>query len=298
MKYIKILFLVSVIFLSFCSGNGGESVKAPGIVEGDVISLKSRVSAKVDELFFDEGDRVGKGDTVAKLDSRILENQMRDIVLKLKELDLNLLKMKNRKFQVEANIDYLKKQTESMSRLSRKKSVSGDSYEKIKLKLLEARTSHFDIVKSIEGLNLQRAILDNKRRYLELLLEDYTISSTVAGYILERFVSVGENVFPGMAIADILDTGSMYVEIFLEEKELSGITIGQKVRIVVDGLEDNDLRGVISFIGKKAEFSPKYVISEKERRALLFKVKVSLKDNKDVYKIGMPVTVIVELKKV
>jgi len=292
MKKYRFLTIFAIVFFSYCSGTGTERIKAPGIVEGDIISLKSRVSAKLENLLFEEGNSVTKGDVIARLDSRLIVNRKLDLKLKLKELGLNISKMKKRVIQINANRNYLKKQTEKMERLSRKKSVSKDAFEKIKLKLLEAETSYYEMLKSIESLELQKSIVENKKDSLDIMFEDYSVYTPVSGYILEEFVSQGENVFPGMAIADILDVNSLYIEIFLEERELSGIVIGQKAKIVVDGLEGRNLSGVISFIGKKAEFSPKYVISEKERKALLFKVKIALRDNLDIYKTGMPVTVV------
>lgn len=296
MKNLKFTSLLIIVLLPFCSGKGDGFIKSPGIIEGDVISLKSKVPAKVVDILFDEGDMVRSGKTVVKLDSRIVENQLKDLDLRLKEIGLNLLKMKKKIVQVGANRKYLEDQTAKIDRLSKKKSVSGDALERIKLKLLDAVTGEFELSKNIDVLKLQTSILKNKRANLNLIMEDYSVVSPVSGYILEKFISKGENVFPGMAIADILDIDSLYVEVFLEEKELSRIVIGQKAKIVVDGLEQKDLEGVISFIGKKAEFSPKYVISEKERKALLFRVKISLRDNLEVYKTGMPVTVLIMKK--
>ena len=111
------------------------------------------------------------------------------------------------------------------------------------------------------------------------------------GVVLERFVSKGETVFPGTPAADILEHSSLYVEIFLEEQEISSLTLNMKARVLVDGLEDQELWGKVSFFGRKAEFSPKYIISEKERKSLLYQVKIAVEDENGVFKVGMPVTV-------
>jgi len=92
---------------------------------------------------------------------------------------------------------------------------------------------------------------------------------------------------------DILDTSSLYVEIFIEEKEISSLKLNQQVQIVIDGREDKKLSGVITYFGKKAEFSPKYIISEKERKALLYQVKIGIRKDVELFKVGMPVTVII-----
>jgi hypothetical protein len=52
------------------------------------------------------------------------------------------------------------------------------------------------------------------------------------------------------------------------------------------------LWGTVSYFGRKAEFSPKYIISEKERKSLLYQVKIKVEGNSGIFKIGMPVTVV------
>jgi HlyD family secretion protein len=81
------------------------------------------------------------------------------------------------------------------------------------------------------------------------------------------------------------------VEVYIEEGEMSRLKIGQEALILVDGLETGHPRGRITYFGQKAEFSPKYVISEKERKSLLYLVKISADDHAGVLKVGMPVTV-------
>lgn len=207
--------------------------------------------------------------------------------------------MKNsiKKRLADGNYRYLKTQVDKFERLSKNRSVSGDDLEKMKLKLLEAETTLFDINKSLEESNVQNKVLSNNREYLGIMLEDYNLKSGVSGIVMEKFISTGENVFPGSPIIDILDRGSMYVEIFIEEKELFAVKTGSQVKIIVDGADDMDLKGVVSEIGRKAEFSPKYVVSEVERKSLLYKVKIRLSENLEIFKIGMPVTVLISKRK-
>jgi len=70
------------------------------------------------------------------------------------------------------------------------------------------------------------------------------------------------------------------------------LKLNQRAKIIVDGLEDQSFSGFIALFGKKAEFSPKYIVAEKERQALLYQVKIRIDRDLDVFKIGMPVTVI------
>jgi len=294
-KVIIVLLFISIIY--GCSNGSGDVIKAPGMVEGEIITMKSRVSSNVIEVSALEGEEVDAGDKLVSFDSRALNNKIKDIELNLLGVELKIGKLNKKKRLAGRNFRYLKTQVEKFERLSKKRSVSGDDLEKMKLKLLEAETTLFDINKSLEEIDVQSKVLSNNREYLRIMLEDYNLTTGVSGIVMENYVSTGENVFPGSPIIDILDKGSMYVEIFIEEKELFAVKTGSQVKILVDGADNMDLKGVVAEIGRKAEFSPKYVVSEVERKSLLYKVKIRLSENLDIFKIGMPVTVLINKKK-
>ena len=60
----------------------------------------------------------------------------------------------------------------------------------------------------------------------------------------------------------------------------------------MDGREGESWSGRIIEIGSKAEFSPSFTITEKERRALVYKVKIRVSAHDTPFKLGMPVTVV------
>jgi HlyD family secretion protein len=240
-----------------------------------------------------EGEKVNRDQVLVQVNADKIENQVKELEISSREIDINWEKISKKLKFLESNIQYLSKQVQRFQRLKKKKSIPGEQLETMELKLLEAETSQFELKKTLEALTLQKEKIENKQEYLQLLLEDHTLKSPVDGVVVEKFVSPGEIVFPGTAIADILDTSSLYVEIFIEEKEIAGLTLNQEAAIHLDGI-DNELTGVISYFGKKAEFSPKYIISEKERQSLLYRVKIKVEDTSGILKLGMPVTVVLE----
>ena len=291
-KNIIIFMFISILY--GCGGGDENIIKAPGIVEGEIITMKSKVASSIEKIYVNEGDEIKSGDLLAGLDSRVIKNKLKDVELSLEATGINSEKLKKKKILINENLRYLKRQVSRFERLSKKRSISGDDLEKVKIKLLESETAQYELIKSLEGLEVQKNVLENKKEYLRIILEDYTLESGVDGFVMEKFISMGENIFPGMPMFDILDKNSLFIEIFLEEKELPRIRNGGQVRIIVDGAEEKDLTGIVSEIGRKSEFSPRYVISEIERKSLLFKVKIRVKENIGIFKIGMPVTVLIE----
>ena len=289
---ILLLFFFLMIFAN-CSKTGDGKIKAPGIVDGDLITVKTAVTGTLQRQMIKEGEIVNRDQVLAQVDADKIENQLEELEINSREIDINGEKTSKKIKFLDSNIQYLRKQVQRFQRLKEKKSIPGEQLETMELKLLEAETSRFDLKKTLETFTVQKEKIRNKREYLQLLLEDHTLKSPVDGVVVEKFVSPGETVLPGTAIADILDTSSLYVEIFIEGKEIAGLTLNQKAVIQPDGI-DKELTGVISYFGKKAEFSPKYIISEKERQSLLYRVKIKINDASGILKLGMPVTVVLE----
>jgi len=288
----KILILsIGFIVLAACSAETSNVITAAGVIDGEVITVKAPVTGKVKVLNIREGNDVAKDDILVAIDSDKIENQIQGVEIQEKEIAVNRKKLDRKVRSLDTNLVYWKGQVESFERLEEKESISGDQLERARLKLEEVETSLFDAQQSLRALSLQSENTRNRKEYLNLLLEDHIIASPISGVVLEKFVSEGETVFPGTPVADILDRSSLYVETFLEESELSRLELGQEVDVLVDGMEERVFSGTIIHFGQKAEFSPKYIISEKERRSLLYRVKVGLSRDLEVFKLGMPVTV-------
>ncbi len=289
----RLILLAGLLWYAACAGGNDNAIKAPGIVDGEIITIKSLTTGSISTWNIDSGMTVQEGDILAEIDSRKIGNSLEELDINERDIRLKVERLQKKVQLVAANIGYLSRQVERFKRLKQKAAVSGDRLEQAELRLLEARTSLFDIKNQLSALEVQKAKIKNKRAYLELVLEDHRIAAPVSGIVLETFVSAGETVLPGANIADILKTASLYVEVFLEEAEIGALKLNQEVSILIDGLEGQTFAGHIAYFGRKAEFSPKYIISEKERKGLLYQVKVKIApQDSHRFKVGMPVTVV------
>jgi HlyD family secretion protein len=282
---------ITLIIFAACTSKTSERIVSAGVVDGDVITVKAAASGKVETLNITEGGSVSQDDLLAAIDTDKIENQLQGLSIQEQEIGVNRKKLDRRIQLLESNLGYWKDQVERFERLQEKESISGDQLEQARLKREEMEASLFDARQSLRALSIQWENIQNRKEQLNLIREDHLIVSPVTGIVLEKFVSQGETLFPGAPVADILDRSSLFVETFLEETELSRLQLGQKVAILVDGMEGRSFSGTIIQFGQKAEFSPKYIISEKERRSLLYRVKVKLDRDLEVFKLGMPVTV-------
>ncbi len=285
------LLLSWLLLLTACGKNERE-IRAPGVVDGEIASVKALAAGTLESLLVREGQAVGKGDLVAEINRDKVRNGMEELELAGKEIANSEARFRQKRQLLAANLGYWQKQVQRFERLQRSQSISGEQLEKSRLQLQDARTSLFELERSLDALAIQKERVANQRRALALAERDLLLKSPVSGVVLETFIGRGETVLPGAALADILDLSSLYVDVFIEEKEIAGLTLGQKAVIIVDGLDGRSFSGRIVAFGRKAEFSPKYIIAEKERQALLYQVKVRLEGDLDVFKVGQPVTVV------
>jgi HlyD family secretion protein len=280
------------IMLVFSCGKGAREMRAPGVVDGEIAGIKALVGGTLERLLVQEGQSVKKGDRVAEINRDKVRNGLEELALAGKEIANSETRAREKRRLLAANLGYWQKQVQRFERLKQGQSISGEQLEKSRLQLQEARTSLFELDQSLEALQIQKERIANKREALDLADRDLLLNSPVSGVVLETFFSQGETILPGAALADILDLSSLFVDVFIEEREIAALKVGQTARIVVDGLEDRTFSGRIATFGRKAEFSPKYVVAEKERQALLYQVKIRLEGDLAAFKVGMPVTVV------
>ncbi|MDD8012199.1 MAG: efflux RND transporter periplasmic adaptor subunit [Acidobacteriota bacterium] len=288
----KTALIVLWIFLLYACGKNEREIRAPGVVDGEIASVKALAAGTLENLLVREGQAVSQGDLIAEINRDKVRNGMAELDLAVKDIANSEARIREKRQLLAANLGYWQKQVQRFERLQRNQSISGEQLEKSRLQLQDARTSLFELERSLDALEIQKQRVANQRRALELAEKDLLLKSPVSGVVLETFIGRGETVLPGAALADILDLSSLFVDVFIEEREIAGLTLGQKAAIVVDGLEGRTFSGRIAAFGRKAEFSPKYIVAEKERQALLYQVKVRLEGDLDAFKVGQPVTVV------
>jgi HlyD family secretion protein len=287
--HIALLFLVMT---SACR-QPDSLIKAAGTVDGETTLVTSLLAGQIIEFNLQEGAKVQKGQVAARLDSAKIEKKIEGLSLAERELKVSRAKIERQIERLEKNEIYWRGQVARLKKLAQEQAVSGDELERARLQLDEAEAELAISRYSLESLRLQQLTIQNQREELELQLKDYTITIPADGVVLQSYVTSGEIIYSGKPLAQILLDDSLFVETFLEEKELSRIKLNQEASILVDG-QVEELKGEIYFISREAEFSPKYIISEKERKALLYQVKIKIRKAQEILKLGMPVTVIIK----
>ena len=130
-------------------------------------------------------------------------------------------------------------------------------------------------------------------------IENAVIFSPINGILLERNLEIGEMAFPGSAIITLADLSKPWIKIYVDEKKLGSIKLGQKAYIKVDSFPDKKFPGEVVLISSKAEFTPRTIQTKDERVKLMYAVKIAVENPQMELKPGMPAdaTILLESKK-
>lgn len=324
MKNIKFLslFYLTVSLFAGCSTNDNQNlIEVTGTIEATNVTVSSKVNGEVISIFKDEGDKVSVGDTLLIIDPTIYKLKLREAeaLLLSAEAQYELVRNGARKEDIQ-QAEQLLKQSEinlqtaqndkiRFENLYQTKSISKKQYEdavaKYELALAQFNSAkeNYSKIQNIsrpEELKQVMANVERLKANVELIkknLNDCFVTAPISGVVVKRFVEKGETVTNLSSLIKISDLTQVELMVYVNEKDLPKIKLGQAVDVKVDAFPDKSYKGKIIFISPEAEFTPKNIQTKEERTKLVFAVKVKI-DNPDYeLKSGIPADAIIKLQK-
>ena len=203
-------------------------IDASGSVEAiSSIEIKSKASGEILYLGAEVGDKVNKGDVLARIDQRTPSN-----ILSQAEADIGVSKVK---------LSNAAAQLERGKKLHSGKSISDKAFEDIQ-----------------ELHSFAKAQLVRAEVYLEnakIALEDTLVRSPVSGKVITRQAEVGTvitsptaTVGGGTLLMRMADLNKVRVRAFVDEVDIGNLSLGQEVSLKVSSYKDKEFLGYISKI--------------------------------------------------
>ncbi len=308
-----LLLLASLLLLSGCSVNEKKENKFYGNIDVCTVSLAFRVSGRIESIGFDEGQRVRKGDVIARLDNALYLQALNQIDSQIKMQQATVEKLErgyrpeeidkaaSKLRQSEINRNRLKKEYERIEKLYSTSSVTPQQYDDAKAayEAAEAEQSYakssYDMLRNgydKEDILAAKASLEALQAQKELAkinLADTSLVSPTDGTVITRIYEAGSIVSPSQSVVEIAMDGEYWVRSYMSERYLGVIKTGLKALVHTDN--GKTYEGTVSFISPIAEFTPKTVQTEELRTDLVYRFRIVLKEFDDSVRQGMPVTV-------
>ncbi len=201
----------------------------------DEIQLKPQVSGIIDKIFVEEGDIVERGDLIANI--RVVPNEQA------------LISAKSRINSSKLSFDNAKKLFDRSEKLYEKGVISKQDFENSQLSMeqnmesLRQAENDFKIIK-------QGTLTGGTSANTNVLAQ-------ISGTILEIPVREGDQVIEsnnfnaGVTIATVADMTKMIFEGQVDETEVSKLSEGSKIKVVLGALEKEEFEAKLTFVAPK-----------------------------------------------
>ena len=188
-------------------------------------TVRAEIGGTVLETFVEEGQRVSRGQVLARLD----ETNFQDAFLSARSALTT----------AETNARTAQRELERMERLHEAGAIAERDLEQAR-NAASAATSQ---------------LADAKARFVsaEKALNDRRVRAPFSGVIATRQVSAGDIVAPGGAMFDVIDPSSMRLEASVPATQLSSLRIGAPVSFTVGGYPDREFVGRITRVSPVAD---------------------------------------------
>jgi HlyD family secretion protein len=261
-----------------------------GIIEGTEVNLSPKITERIKEIKFQEGDYVKAGEIAILLD---LEKKTAEYEQAQANLDVAKASLPNAAADIEkakVRIVDTKRDLERNARLLEKKLIALNDVDKAQtaydtaaadLNKAEAQKSYAEA-----GIKQSEAAL----RVSKVNLEDTAIKSTIPGTVTLRAYEPGEFVPAGSTVLTIVDLENIWLRVDMEETTVSRVKLGDIVKIKSDSLSDKGFTGRVTEINSEGEFATQRDVKRGRQDIKTFRVKVKIDEPKGLLKQGMTAT--------
>lgn len=318
-RIVAAVAVVAIAVLAWATlggGNGADEVDASGTVEAMDADLGFSAPGRVAEVGVREGDRVRRGDVLARLDASELEArksaaeaQLEAARAALSELEAgarseDVAQARSAVRAAEEQLEDARRDLARARTLHEGGAVSREALDKAEtryevtasqLEQARQRLQALEAGPRIERIRGQRAAVaaaEAQVGQVTAALENAVVTAPFDGRVTTRHRDPGETVQPGQPVVTILDPDDRWVRIYVAENRIGAVRIGQRAVITSDTYPEREYGGRVVFIAQEAEFTPRNVQTREDRVKLVYAVRVEITGDPDyVLKPGTPADV-------
>ena len=303
--------------------DNGKELVLHGNVDLRQVELAFNNSERIAAVLVHEGDRVRRGQLLARLDTGRLEPQLAQVEAQAAAQRQVVQRLRNGSrpeeiAQARANVEAAKadalnahlqyERLKSAAELSAGRAVRlqdvdnakaalqvADAKQAVNQKALDlalAGPRKEDIAEAEARLRANEA----QAALLRQQLADSQLLSPLDGVVRTRVMEPGEMASPQKSVFALAITDPKWVRVYVSEPDLGKVRSGMTASVVVDSFPKRRFEGWIGFISPVAEFTPKSVQTEELRSSLVYEVRVFVKDPADELRLGMPASAYVALQ--
>jgi len=237
-----------------------------GNVDLREVDLAFNNNERIAAVLVQEGDRLQKGQLVARLDTSRLGPEAAQAVANVALARANL-----------ANASQHYDREQKLWNDSEGRAVSQDDLEAAKA----ARDANQAQLQSNEA---QAALLKQE-------LADADLYAPSEAIVRSRILEPGDMSSPIKPVFTLSIIDPKWVRAYVSEPDLGKVHPGMKATVEVDSYPQRRFDGWVGFVSPQAEFTPKPVETEELRTSLVYEIRVFVTDPDNDLRLGEPATV-------
>ncbi len=237
-----------------------------GTVEARILSdVGFEVENTLVELLADHGDRVAKGEVLARLHRREQEARVARAAAAVSRTEADLERSRAEVEEAEAVLEQKRQIDWRRQKLVAQHIVSVESAEEARTEV-DVAAAQLAVARS-EVAVAEATLLDARaaERLEQVMLEHHALKAPYDALVVERHEELGTVLAPGERVFTLIDPDTVWVLAYVDEARAGGLEVGQPALIRLRSLPDRTFAGHVARIGIESDR-----VSEERRVYLAF----------------------------
>ncbi len=275
-----------------------------GRIEAVEIDVATKTAGRIENIIANEGDFVEAGQPLARMDTDVLEAQLREANAELSRAQASVTSaeyqitqresekasFKSTVAQREAELEAARRSLERIERLATRNAATMEELDQAKASFYSAEaavnaakaqvaaadaaiaTAKSQVIEAQAAVGAAEAQIER----LEVEIDDSTLVSPRDGRVQYRIAEPGEVLNAGGKVVNLVDLSDVYMTFFLPTAEAGRVELGAEARLVLDAAPHLVIPARVSYVADVAQFTPKTVETAEERQKLMFRIKARI----------------------
>ena len=227
-------------------GNGTVEAKV-------VVGVSSKITGRIVALYVDQGDRVRRGQLLARLESDDFVQQERQSEAGVERSASNLRVEEANLRKARANLALAEKNARRFRTLAEKNLVSKLEAEQYENVYQVAKAEVARSTAALDAAGMEQSANRAGLGYARSKVADTLIYAPQDGVVIARDLETGDTVTPGGVIFTIADPRTVWVKANVDESQLKGVSVGKKAVITLRSAPGEHFAGTVARLGRESD---------------------------------------------
>lgn len=303
-----VIVLAAAAFVAW--QRAGRTDLPPGIASGNgrleavEIDVATKTAGRIREILVNEGEFVQAGQVLARMDTAVLEAQLREAEAQLRRALIGVEIARSQVTQRDAErnaAEAVVAQREAdfaaaQNRLARSEELAPRgvvTYQRldddraafqaaraaVNIARAQSAAAEAALGTARAGVVGAEAAVEATRATIERIradIDDSALRAPRDGRVQYRVAQPGEVVAGGGRVLNLVDLSDVYMTFFLPTAAAGRIALGADARLVLDAAPHLVIPAQISLVADVAQFTPRTVQTEQERLKLMFRIRARI----------------------